>query len=136
VAHEVVDLILGVLSWVVLWEQAAKTAEEEEEDEKDKAKSNELAHDRSAVAVVSPRALALCHVFLELLTTELVVDKTTESDRVTEELERGDWVVKDGHRSHHEQNILEDTREGKDEGRGLADLEYVSELVMAAVGLF
>ena len=81
-------LVLGVLGWVVLREHAAKTTEEEEEDKQNEAESDELAHDWGAVAIISPRALTLCHVLLELFTTELVVDKTTESDRVTEELKR------------------------------------------------
>lgn len=130
------DLVLNVVRRVVLWEQAAKTAEEEEKDEKDKAKSDELAHDGSAVAVVGPRALSLSHVFLELLSTELVVDKATEGDRVTEELKRGDWVVENGHGSQNEQDILENTREGEDERRGLADLGGVSGLVVAGVASF
>jgi len=84
----VVHLSFGVGSWVVLWEHATKTAKEEEEDEKDQGESDELAHDWSAVAVVGPRALTICHVLLELLTAELVVYETTESNRVTEELKR------------------------------------------------
>lgn len=43
--------------------------------------------------------------------------------------------MEDGHGSHDEENILQDTREGKDEGRGLANLEVVSILIIAS-GVF
>lgn len=41
--------------------------------------------------------------------------------------------MEDGHGCHDEENILQDTREGEDEGRGLADLELISGLIERAL---
>jgi hypothetical protein len=73
--------------------------------------------------VIGPHTTALLSVTLENIGTELVVDKTTESNRVTEELEWGNDGTPDHHRGGNKEDILENTAEGEDEGGSLANQE-------------
>lgn len=119
--QEARHLVLGVL--VVLGSEArSEAAEQDENDEDDEAEDNKLAQSRVAGAVLSPGAAALTKVLLELVRTELVVDKTAESNAVAERLETGNGVLEDDHGGEDEQDILQHTGEGENKGRGLADL--------------
>lgn len=100
-----------------------KTAKKDEENENDDAEDDELAESGVADAVLGPLAAGFVTVFLELLSAELVVDETGESDGVTEELEAGNGSAPDHHGGSDEEDILEDTAESKDEDGSLADLE-------------
>lgn len=59
---------------------------------------------------------------VDLLSTELVVDETSQGDGVTEELLGGDGVTEDHHGGTDQENILEDTGHGEDNSGGLANL--------------
>ena len=56
-----------------------------------------------------------------LLSTELVVDQTSQGNGVTEELLRSDGVKEDDHGGGDQEDILQDTGHGQDNGGGLAD---------------
>lgn len=56
------------------------------------------------------------------LGTELVVNKTHEGDTVSESLEGGNGVMEDDHGCNDEENVLEDTGEGKDKSGCFSDL--------------
>lgn len=88
----------------------------------DEANDDELASSRVAHTVVSPGALAVAHVLLDLVSSKLVVDEAAKSDAVTEELERRDGVAEDHHGCNDEEDILEYTAEGHNEAGGSADL--------------
>lgn len=60
---------------------------------------------------------------LDLLGTELVVAETGEGDRVAEVLLEGDGVHEDDKGGDDEKDVLENTGHGKDNGRGLANLQ-------------
>lgn len=60
---------------------------------------------------------------LDLLGAELVVAETSEGDRVAKVLLEGDGVHEDDEGGDDEEDVLEDTRHGEDNGRGLADEE-------------
>lgn len=60
---------------------------------------------------------------LDLLGTELVVAETGEGDRVAEVLLEGDGVHEDDKGGDDEENVLENTGHGKDNGRSLANLQ-------------
>lgn len=117
--------LLGILLGVVAWECATKTAKKDDSGDEDDGESEELPHDGAPVAVVGPLPRTLRSVLLELVGTELVVDETAERNAVTEELERRDGVAEDEHGSENKEDILEHTREGEHERRGLANLENV-----------
>ena len=59
---------------------AAKEEDDGDEDEND---NNELAGSRATGAVVSPSTLRRAHVLLNLVSSELVVDKAAERDAVS-----------------------------------------------------
>lgn len=59
---------------------------------------------------------------LYLLRAELVVAETAQSDRVAKVLLQGNGVAKDDERGADQENVLEDTRHGEDDGGGLSDL--------------
>lgn len=121
-------LVLGVL--VVLGgEVGGKTAEEDEDDEDGETKDDELAQSGVARTVLGPGATASANVLLDLVGTELVVDETAEGNAVAKGLETGDGVAEDEHRGKDEEDILEDTGQGEDEGRGLANLQSVSTIL-------
>lgn len=103
----------------VLWCQAAK---EEEEDQHRAANDDELAHGGASLAHLSPVAAGLASVALERLSTELVVDHTTEGDAVTKELQTADLGAPDEHGGDNEEDILEHTAEREDQGGSLANL--------------
>lgn len=100
----------------------AERPEEEEQNEKDTAENDELSESGVSDAVVCPGATGTTSVLLESISSKLVVDETTESDRVTEELQRCNGVAEDEHRGHDEENVLEDTAKGENEGGGSANL--------------
>lgn len=97
-------------------------SEEQEEKEDDSANDDALALSRVIGTVLGPRAVGLAGVVLDLVTTELVVDQTHQGNRVTEELETGDGSVPEHHRGGDQEDILEDTAQGHDQGRSLANL--------------
>lgn len=120
-AEETANLVLRVL--VVLRSEArSKAAEQDEDDEDDETEDNHLAKSRVAGTVFSPSTATLAKVLLKLIGAKLVVDKTAEGNGVTEGLETGNGVLENHHGGEDEENILQHTGEGEDEGRGLADL--------------
>lgn len=66
----------------------SEAAEENEEAEGAASEDDDLAKDRLVGAELSPLAVALTDVAPELLETELVVNHSTKSDGITEELQR------------------------------------------------
>lgn len=102
----------------------AHGAHEQEKDEGNSTNDDELALSGVGGTVLSPGATSLASVFADLVATELVVDETDEGNRVTEELGASDGGLPDHHRSSDQEDILEDTAEGHDERRSLADQEY------------
>lgn len=97
-------------------------ANKEEEDQSRGSKNNKLALGRAGLAVLSPGAACRGGVLAHLVSTQLVPDETEQSDRVTKELKGGDGGVPDHHGGNDQEDILEDTAEGHDQGRGLANL--------------
>ena len=81
------------------------------------------------VSVVCPGVAPLVDVLLDLVTAELIVKQTAKCDAVANGLERSNGIVKEYHACHDEENVLEDTRQGKGEGGGLADLQAMSAAV-------
>jgi hypothetical protein len=99
-----------------------KAAQDEEHGDNNAAEDHELAKRRASLSEFGPLHATRAESLLKLLSTELVVDKTTECDAVTESLEKGDGIAEEEHGGENEKDVLENTREGKDKGRGLANL--------------
>ena len=124
VTSKVAPGVLGKIARVVAGgKRASEAAKNEEEGGQDKGENNELPEGRVAGPVVSPGATSSTSIFLELVCSELVVYKTTEGDRVTEELQRRDGVAEDSHGGDDQQNIFEHSGESKDERRSPSDLK-------------
>lgn len=98
------------------------TADQHKYAQEHAAKDNEFAQDRMAVAVVCPGVAAMVDIFLDLLSAELEIEKAAKCNAVANSLERSDGVMEEYHAGHDEENVFQDTGEGKDEGGGLADL--------------
>lgn len=113
-AHELVGSLRSI--------GGSKPAEEEEEREDHENDDGNLAQDRSGVAKLGPLAATLSGIVPDLLVAELVVDHATQSDAVAEELETRDLGAPDEHGGGNQHDVLEDSAEGEDKGRGLADL--------------
>ena len=60
---------------------------------------------------------------LHLLGTKLVVNQTTQGDRVTDELLGSNGVTEDNHGGNNQKDILQDTSHGQDDSGSLANLE-------------
>jgi len=101
----------------------AHGAHEQEEDEGNSTNNDKLALSGVGGTVLSPDTTSLASVFADLVATELVVDKTDQSNRVTEELGASDGGLPDHHRSSDQEDILEDTAEGHYQRRSLANQE-------------
>ena len=84
--------------------------------------------DGTSVTELSPGAVGLLAVFLELVGAELVVHHATEGNGVTEQLEGGHRGVKPECGNRDENDILEDTTESENEGGGFANLFVSSAL--------
>ena len=97
-------------------------AKEEDDGDENKDDNDELAGSRAAGAVVSPSTLRRAHVLLNLVTSKLVVDKATERNAVSKELEGRNGVAEDHHGGDDEENVLQYTAESHDEAGGSADL--------------
>lgn len=93
----------------------SKSSNKQEQTDNHGTNGNETTLARVGAAVLGPRALSLAGVFLEHLTAELVVDETTKSDRVTEELKAGNRSVPDSHGGSNKKDVLQDTAEGHDQ---------------------
>jgi hypothetical protein len=124
VAEETSVLVADVLLRVDR-QGRAEGAEDDEENEQHTTEDDELSKSGVSGTVISPGATGTASVLLESISSELVVDETTESDRVTEELKGCNGIAEDEHRGNDEENILEDAAKGKNEGRGSADLEIL-----------
>lgn len=66
-------------------------------------------------AKVGPHHATLSHIFLELVCTKLIIDESSKSNAVAESLKKSHWVTKKEHGSEDEKDILEHTRQSKDE---------------------
>ena len=95
---------------------------EKEENEDNSTKHNELALRGVVDAVLSPSTVGLSSVLLDLVTAKLVVNETDKSNRVAEKLSKGDGSLPDHHGGDDQEDIFENTAEGHNEGRSLADL--------------
>jgi hypothetical protein len=114
---------VGELAGIVLWRICGRqTAEEGEDEERRRDDDGELSKDRLAVTKVSPLAVQLTNVALQLLKAKLVVDHAAKSDGVTEELKAGDLGAPDSHGSQDQEDVLQDTTKGEDDSRSLANL--------------
>lgn len=118
-ACNLVNVFIGAVTGRKLVSEAA---EDKEEDNEDSGEDDDLSEGRVTDTVVGPGTTASTSVFLELVCSELVVNETTESDRVTEELQRRDGIAEDEHRGENEEDILEHTGKRKDERGGSANL--------------
>lgn len=101
----------------------SKTTEQSKDEKGGEDNDADLAQDRLASTKLGPLSATLTHVALDLIVSELVVNHAQESDGVTEELETGDLSAPDHHGGTDKHDILEDTAKGKNDGRGLANLE-------------
>ena len=101
----------------------AKEAEKEEENEEHTTKDNELSKGGVSNTIIGLGATSTTSVFLDGIGSKLVVDKTIEGDRVTEELERCNGVAEDEHRGNNKKNILKDTAKRENERGGSANLD-------------
>lgn len=89
--------------WSVL---RGETTNNDETTEDDASNNNDLLHRWVALAILSPSALTVSDVSLDLLTTELVVHETAKSNAVPECLESRDGIEEDDHGSNDEENIF------------------------------
>lgn len=76
---------------------------------------------RTAVISVS-RSCLLEHLFHGGCATELIVSEAAEGNGEAEELDAGDGVVEEEHGCEDDHDVLENARQGENEGRGFADL--------------
>lgn len=97
-------------------------SEQREEDEDGEDNDGKLAQNRLASTKLCPLSASLAHVALELIVTKLVVDHASQSNGVTEELQRSDRRTPNHHRGSNEHDVLEDTAQGEDDSRSLANL--------------
>ena len=102
----------------------SETTEQSEDNKDGEEDDRDATENGAAVAKVGPLAASLAGVALDGLSAKLVVNHATESDAVAEELGEGNLAAVDDHGSNDEQNVLEDTAEGEDERRGLANQEH------------
>lgn len=120
------DLAPGVLGGfggdITGGDGAAEAAQNEEDDKQNGSENDNLSEGGVTNTVVGPCAAASTSIFLERVGTELVVDQTTKSDRVAEELEGGHRVTEDEHRGNDEKDILQHAGKSEDEGGSLANL--------------
>lgn len=84
---------------------------------------NGLGLGRAGATVFADLELDIGGKIVDLLGSELVVDQTAQGDGVTEELLGGDGVTEDHHGGADQEDILEDTGHGQNNGGGLANLE-------------
>lgn len=116
-ANAVVDLTRGIGGIT-----GAKRSEDHEEGHDDGTEDHHFAENGAGVAEFRPLHAALAEVLLKLLSSELVENETPKGNAVAESLEECDRILEQEHGGEDKENILENTREGKDERRGLADL--------------
>lgn len=96
---------------------------EKEEHEDGGTNNNQATLGRLVVAVLSPGTGRTRGVLAHLVTAKLVPDKTCQRDGVTKVLLARDGVIKEHDRGNNQQDILEDTAQGHDERRSLANLQ-------------
>lgn len=115
--------LIGQLAGIILRCICGSESTEDSEDDEGRCYNDgDLAQDGLASTKLSPLAVAVSNIALELLIAELVVDHATESNRVSEELNGSDLGAPDRHGGGDQQDILEDTTESEDDSRGLANL--------------
>lgn len=95
---------------------------EKEADQENNAENKTLRTRRVILAHSTQGKLSIPCEVLDTISAKLVVDQTSEGDRVAEELERSDWVPEDDHRGHDEQDVLQHTRQSENNGGCFADL--------------
>lgn len=114
----------GLASFVLLRSKfGSKSTEHDKHGKEGYTKDDDFSHGRACATKLSPRAVGLTNVLLELISAKLVVDKTSKGNGVTESLEQRDRIVEQEHGAEDEKNILEHAREGKDKGGGLSNLK-------------
>src|SRR3569833_1132328 len=99
-----------------------QTTEQDEDEEHGRAEDDDLPQSRPLGAEFRPMAAGLAGIVLERLISELEVDHAAQGDRVPEELQTRYGRAPDAHRGADEQDILENSTEGEDQNRRLADL--------------
>jgi hypothetical protein len=118
--HTVVELA-GLLRGVA----GTKAAEDHEHRGNDTSEDKQLAGSGALLTELGPLHATSANSLLQLLTTKLVVDKTTERDAVAKSLEKSDRVAEQEHRCENEEDILEDTGQSEDKGRSFANLCFL-----------
>jgi hypothetical protein len=128
------NLRLGLVQ-VVLGVNAGRCepVEEDNHGEEDEHEDCDAAEDRLSVPEVCPLATGLASVALDRLVAELVVNHTTKSDAVSEELQASHLGAPDDHRGSNKENILEDTAEGEHKRGCFANLHAIVRNTMAEV---
>lgn len=108
-------------------------ANKEEEHKSGSTEDDKLALRRAVVAILSPGTAGGGSVLAHLVAAKLVPDKTHQSNGVAEKLEASNGSLPEEHGSSDQQDILQDTTQSHDQGRGLANLYCV--LIMLSLGL-
>lgn len=108
VALDTVNGVIGITG--------SHRANKEEEHKSGSTKDDKLALCGAVVPILSPGTAGGGSVLAHLVTTELVPDKTHQSNGVTEELEASDGSLPQEHGGSDQQDILEDTAQSHDQG--------------------
>jgi hypothetical protein len=101
-----------------------KATENQKHGDDDSTKDHQLSERWAGLTELCPLHAALAEELLQLLSTELVVDETAESDAVAKGLDKGNGVAEEEHGRENKENVLEYTGEGENEGRSLANLNF------------
>ena len=123
VADAALDAVVK-LACLVRGVTGTKTAQDEEHRDDDTTEDNDLTEGGAGLAELCPLHAASAEGLLHFLTAELVVDEATERNAVTKSLEKGDGVTEKEHGRKDEEDVLQNTGKGEDEGRGLANLHH------------
>lgn len=93
----------------------SKASKNQEKSHKDSAEDDQLSHDGTTGAKIGPHHATLSDIFLELVCTKLVINESSKSNAVAKSLEKSHWVTEEEHGSEDEKDVLEHTRQSKDE---------------------
>ena len=93
----------------------SKASKNQEKSHKNSAEDDQLSHDGTTGAKIGPHHATLSDIFLELVCTKLVINESSKSNAVAKSLEKSHWVTEEEHGSEDEKDVLEHTRQSKDE---------------------
>ena len=93
----------------------SKASKNQEKSNKNSAEDDQLSHNGTTGAKIGPHHATLSDIFLELVCTKLVINESSKSNAVAKSLEKSHWVTEEEHGSEDEKDVLEYTRQSKDE---------------------